>query len=113
MQEFYTSRVFQNEENAALLLSFAGSLLQISIYVISPIAQYLTSQYGVRPVLIGGTILSVLGLELAGFTTKACIKSKANTSHFLILDGFFVDLPSLSNSRNSFWRRMFFLVCGK
>ncbi|CDH58760.1 mfs transporter [Lichtheimia corymbifera JMRC:FSU:9682] len=49
---------------------FAGSLLQIAIYVVSPIAQFLTSQYGVRPVLIAGTILSVLGLELAGFTTE-------------------------------------------
>lgn len=75
MQEFYTTRVFQNEDNAALLLSFAGSLLQIAIYVVSPIAQFLTSQYGVRPVLIAGTILSVLGLELAGFTTEVLKQS--------------------------------------
>lgn len=80
MQEFYTTRVFQNEDNAALLLSFAGSLLQIAIYVVSPIAQFLTSQYGVRPVLIAGTILSVLGLELAGFTTEV-LKQSLSTYH--------------------------------
>ena len=83
MQEFYTSRVFQNEDNAALLLSFAGSILQIAIYIVSPIAQFLTSQYGVRPVLIAGTILSVLGLELAGFTTKVLKQNQSILSHWL------------------------------
>ncbi|KAI9249252.1 major facilitator superfamily domain-containing protein [Phascolomyces articulosus] len=69
MQAHY-EQVFQNIPNAQLQLSFAGTLMELFVDLMGPVFQVLSSRYGIRPVLVLGSLISVLGLELAGFTTQ-------------------------------------------
>ncbi|KAI9496817.1 major facilitator superfamily domain-containing protein [Zychaea mexicana] len=69
MQNHY-EEVFRNVPNAQLQLSFAGTLMELFVDLMGPVFQVLSSRYGIRPVLVLGSLVSVLGLELAGFTTQ-------------------------------------------
>ncbi|KAI8143758.1 major facilitator superfamily domain-containing protein [Fennellomyces sp. T-0311] len=69
MQEHF-ERVFENVPNAQLQLSFAGTIMELVVDLMGPVFQVLASRYGIRPVLVLGSLISVLGLELAGFTTQ-------------------------------------------
>lgn len=73
MQEYFTRVVFKDAPHAQLGLTLVGTTIEIFANMMGPLYQYLTSRYGVRPVLILGTLLVVLGLELSGFATKVCI----------------------------------------
>jgi MFS family permease len=70
MQDHFERSMFQNVPNAALNLSFVGSLAMICLNSVSPIVQICVSRFGIKPVLITGTILVALGLEMAGFSTQ-------------------------------------------
>lgn len=70
MQDYYEQNVFVNVPDAAVNLSFVGSLALVCLNAASPFVQICVSMFGVRPVLITGTILVGLGLEMAGFSTK-------------------------------------------
>lgn len=73
MQEYFTRVVFKDAPNAQLGLTLVGTTIEIFANMMGPLYQYLTSRYGVRPVLILGTSLVVLGLEMSGFATKVYI----------------------------------------
>ncbi|KAG1541988.1 hypothetical protein G6F49_011749 [Rhizopus delemar] len=51
-------------------LSFVGTLALIFSYGLSPIVQVCTSIYGVRPIMMVGTLLIVISMEMAGFATQ-------------------------------------------
>ena len=72
MQAHY-EQVFKNVPNAQLQLSFAGTFMELFVDLMAPVFQLLSSRFGIRPVLVLGSLVSVLGLELAGFTTQVCI----------------------------------------
>ncbi|KAG2223273.1 hypothetical protein INT45_006999, partial [Circinella minor] len=52
---------------------FAGTIMELFVDLMGPVFQIVAARYGVRTVLILGSFLGVLGLELAGFTTKVTI----------------------------------------
>lgn len=70
MQDYYEQHLFANVPNAALNLSFVGTLALVCLNAVSPIVQICVSIFGVRPVLITGTIFVGVGLEMAGFSTQ-------------------------------------------
>lgn len=70
MQDYFEQNIFQNEPNATVDLSFVGTIAMVCLNSVSPIVQICVSMFGLRPVLITGTILVALGLELAGFSTQ-------------------------------------------
>ncbi|KAI8053168.1 major facilitator superfamily domain-containing protein [Gilbertella persicaria] len=51
-------------------LSFVGTLLEIFVNLMGPLAQIIASRFGSKTVLILGTILATLGLELASLGTE-------------------------------------------
>ena len=73
MQEYFERKVFYDVPDAQLQLSFAGTIMELFVDLMSPVFQIIVARYGVRTVLILGSFLGVLGLELAGFTTKVSI----------------------------------------
>ncbi|KAG2202721.1 hypothetical protein INT46_003229 [Mucor plumbeus] len=70
MQDYFEQNMFNNVANAAVNLSFVGTLAMVCLNSVSPIVQICVSVFGVRPVLIVGTIFVALGLEMAGFSTQ-------------------------------------------
>lgn len=70
MQDYFEQNMFNNVANAAVNLSFVGTLAMVCLNAVSPIVQICVSVFGVRPVLIVGTIFVALGLEMAGFSTQ-------------------------------------------
>ncbi|KAI9249254.1 major facilitator superfamily domain-containing protein [Phascolomyces articulosus] len=70
LQAHFEKDVFSDIPDAQFQLSFAGTIIGIMTAGIGPIFQLLTSRFGLRPVLIVGVLVMVLGLEIAGFTTK-------------------------------------------
>ncbi|KAI7893434.1 major facilitator superfamily domain-containing protein [Mucor mucedo] len=70
MQDYYEQNVFVNVPNAAVNLSFVGTLALVCLNAVSPIVQICVSTFGAKPVLITGTIFVGLGLEMAGFSTQ-------------------------------------------
>lgn len=70
MQDYFEQNMFQNVSNAAVNLSFVGTLTMVCMNATSPLIQILVSIYGVHYVLIIGTILVALGLEMAGFSSQ-------------------------------------------
>lgn len=70
MQDYFEQNLFTNTANVALSLSFVGTIANICINLMSPVAQILISIFGIRVVLWTGTFFVVLGLEMAGFSTQ-------------------------------------------
>ncbi|KAI7882516.1 MFS general substrate transporter [Lichtheimia hyalospora FSU 10163] len=70
MQEYFNRVVFKDAPNAQLGLTLVGTTIEIFANMMGPLYQYLTCRYGVRPVLVLGTLLVVLGLEMSGFATE-------------------------------------------
>ncbi|KAG1086124.1 hypothetical protein G6F42_021115 [Rhizopus arrhizus] len=70
MQDYFERHMFNDVANATVNLSFVGTLAMVCLNSVSPIVQICVSVFGVRYVLIGGTILVALGLEMAGFSTQ-------------------------------------------
>ncbi|KAI9498502.1 major facilitator superfamily domain-containing protein [Zychaea mexicana] len=70
MQDHYERINFRHIPNAQLQLSFTGTVMEVMTHLLGPLAQIISSRYGVKVVLIVGTILTSLGLELAAFSTE-------------------------------------------
>lgn len=70
MQDYYEQNMFSNARNAALNLSFVGTLALVCNNVASPLVQICVSIFGVHIVLLAGTLFLTLGLEMAGFASQ-------------------------------------------
>ncbi|KAI8072262.1 major facilitator superfamily domain-containing protein [Gilbertella persicaria] len=70
MQDYYEQHLFNNTPNAALNLSFVGTIAMVCMNSASPIVQICVSVFGIRAVLITGTLFIGIGLEMAGFATQ-------------------------------------------
>ncbi|GAA5795527.1 hypothetical protein HPULCUR_000885 [Helicostylum pulchrum] len=69
MQDHYDLTMFRDSvPNSQFQLSFVGTILEVFVNLMGPIAQIIASRFGSTTVLILGTLMSVLGLELAGFS---------------------------------------------
>jgi MFS family permease len=62
--------LFSDNPQALVDLSFVGTLALIFINGGSPIVQVCVARYGLRPVMITGTLFITLSLEMAGFATQ-------------------------------------------
>lgn len=67
MQDYFEQNVYRD---SAVNLSFVGTIALVCINSVSPIVQICVSRFGIRIVLIAGTIFVGLGLILAGFSTE-------------------------------------------
>ncbi|KAI9486309.1 MAG: major facilitator superfamily domain-containing protein [Benjaminiella poitrasii] len=71
LQDYLEVNMFRdNANNTQFQLSFVGTLLEICVNLMGPLAQIIASQFGSKSVLILGTILATLGLELASLSSK-------------------------------------------
>ncbi|KAI8053174.1 major facilitator superfamily domain-containing protein [Gilbertella persicaria] len=71
LQDYLDVNMFQNKTtNSQFKLSFVGTLLEVCTTLCGPLAQIISSQFGTKTVLIIGTILATLGLELASLGTE-------------------------------------------
>ncbi|KAI8094764.1 major facilitator superfamily domain-containing protein [Thamnidium elegans] len=69
MQDHYDLTMFRDSvPNSQFQLSFVGTILEICVNLMGPLAQIIASRFGSTTVLILGTLMSTLGLELAGFS---------------------------------------------
>lgn len=73
MQDYYHQHYFSDVPNSVVQLSFVGTIAMIFLNGSSPLAQICVSMFGIRPVLIVGTLMVSLGLELAGFSTQVIL----------------------------------------
>ncbi|KAI7882517.1 MFS general substrate transporter, partial [Lichtheimia hyalospora FSU 10163] len=70
MQEYFERRVFPNVPDVQMQLSFAGTLMELFVDLMGPVFQILSARFGIRFVLVLGSIIMVLGLELASLSTE-------------------------------------------
>lgn len=56
--------------NSQFQLSFVGTLLEVCVNLMGPVAQIIASRFGSKSVLILGTVLMTLGLELASISDQ-------------------------------------------
>lgn len=70
MQNCYHQLYFYNSKTALLELSFVGTLGLAFTNGLAPFCQIAMSRFGVRPIMIFGTLCIVVGLELAGFAIE-------------------------------------------
>lgn len=71
MQDHYDMTMFRDSvPNSQFQLSFVGTILEVCVNLMGPLAQIIASRFGSTTVLILGTLMSVLGLELAGFSSQ-------------------------------------------
>lgn len=71
MQDHYDVTMFRDTvANSQFQLSFVGTLLEICVNLMGPLAQIIAARFGIKTVLILGTVMATLGLELAGFSTQ-------------------------------------------
>ncbi|KAF1801541.1 major facilitator superfamily domain-containing protein [Mucor lusitanicus] len=56
--------------NSQFQLSFVGTILEVCVNLMGPLSQIIASRFGSKAVLIIGTILATLGLELASLSTE-------------------------------------------
>ncbi|KAI8136926.1 major facilitator superfamily domain-containing protein [Fennellomyces sp. T-0311] len=70
LQDYFEREVFHDIPDAQFQLSFAGTIIGLMLNVMGPLYQILAARYGVRPVLIMGVLLMVLGLQLSSITSQ-------------------------------------------
>ncbi|KAI8370236.1 major facilitator superfamily domain-containing protein [Blakeslea trispora] len=70
MQDYYEQHYFSQVPQAALNLSFVGTLSMVFLNGVCPLAQIFVSLYGVRVAVVTGTLLICLGLEMASLATQ-------------------------------------------
>lgn len=54
-------------------LSFAGTIMELGSVTMGPFFQILVSKFGLTAVMIFGSVIATLGLELASLSTQVCI----------------------------------------
>ncbi|CAO3647405.1 unnamed protein product [Mucor hiemalis] len=70
MQDYFEQNLFHDVPNAAVNLSFVGTISLVCLNSVSPIVQICCSIFGIKIILIVGTLLVGLGLEMAGFSSQ-------------------------------------------
>lgn len=70
MQDYFNQTLFKDSKTALVDLSFVGTLALICCNGCSPIVQVLVSKFGLRPVMITGTLFIVIALEMASLATE-------------------------------------------
>jgi hypothetical protein len=70
MQDYFHQVLFASNPKALLDLSFVGTLALVFVNGASPLVQVCVARYGLRPVMVTGTIFITLALEMAGFATQ-------------------------------------------
>lgn len=76
MQEYFERKVFPDVPDVQMQLSFAGTLMELFVDLMGPVFQILSARFGIRFVLILGSIIMVLGLELASLSTEVSLANK-------------------------------------
>lgn len=74
MQDYFHQHMFADNPKALVDLSFVGTLALVFINGSSPIVQYFVARFGLRPVMIVGTLFITIALEMAGFASQ--VKTK-------------------------------------
>lgn len=69
MQDMY-EEIFRDQENVQLKLSFAGTIMEAMVNLCGLVATVILARFGMRVLLLSGSFLAVLGLEMAGFATQ-------------------------------------------
>ncbi|KAL0138423.1 major facilitator superfamily domain-containing protein [Mucor lusitanicus] len=70
MQDYYHQNLFADNPRALVDLTFVGTLSYVFINGSSPVVQYFVARFGLRPVMIVGSVLITLSLEMAGFASQ-------------------------------------------
>lgn len=70
MQNYFERKVFNHLPDAQLQLSFVGTFMEMFVDLMGPVVQILSSKFGVKFVLIAGTVLMAIGLELASLSNQ-------------------------------------------
>lgn len=70
MQEYFERKVFPDVPDVQMQLSFAGTLMELFVDLMGPVFQILSARFGIRFVLVLGSIIMVAGLELASLSTE-------------------------------------------
>ncbi|KAL9552549.1 hypothetical protein MBANPS3_003712 [Mucor bainieri] len=70
MQDHFHQHMFADNPKALVDLSFVGTLALVFINGSSPIVQYFVARFGLRPVMIVGTLFITIALEMAGFASQ-------------------------------------------
>lgn len=70
MQDYFHQNMFSDNPKALVDLSFVGTLALICLNGASPIVQMFVVRFGLRPVMIVGTLLVVIAMEMAGFASQ-------------------------------------------
>ncbi|KAI8394330.1 major facilitator superfamily domain-containing protein [Radiomyces spectabilis] len=70
MQDYYQQNLFYDDPNAALNLSFVGTIILVFFNLMSPVGQILASIFDSRIVMLLGTFCITLSLEMAGFSSQ-------------------------------------------
>ncbi|KAI8887203.1 MFS general substrate transporter [Backusella circina FSU 941] len=70
MQDYLHRNVFNKSQSQLIQLSFVGTMIPVVANAFSPFVQIAVSLFGFRAVMLGGSMFIVIGLELAGQSTK-------------------------------------------
>lgn len=70
MQNYFERNVFNHLSDAQLQLSFVGTFMEMFVDLMGPVVQILSSKFGIKFVLVAGTFLMALGLELASVSSE-------------------------------------------
>lgn len=67
MQDYFQQHLFADNEQALLDLSFVGTLALVFVNGSAPFVTICVSRFGLRPIMIFGSLCIVIALEMAGF----------------------------------------------
>ncbi|CAO0791362.1 unnamed protein product [Mucor circinelloides] len=70
MQDYYHQNMFTDNAKALVDLSFVGTLALVFVNGSSPVVQYFVARFGLRPIMIVGTLFITIALEMAGFASQ-------------------------------------------
>ena len=86
MQNYYEQHQFGSDPtHLSLQLSFAQTIYNILINVLSPLSQLILSTLGSRNTLLVSVVISSLGLLLASFSTEVKEPLDHQMTHWLII----------------------------
>lgn len=113
MQDYYQQTYFSDLPDAALQLSFVGTLSMVFANSMGPFAQILSSYFGTRVVMLIGTLFIAIGLFMAGFAYEVITSLVMQTDVFTLFVIKPTDLASLPLARHFIWNWCLLDVCGK
>jgi hypothetical protein len=69
LQAYYDNEIFHHSVSS-VQLTFVGTLMYVSLNLVSPAVHVLKSMFGPKIVLVAGTVVVSLSLILAAFSTQ-------------------------------------------